>query len=172
MATLNNLLNNSLGGVVPPGTVVAWGANNTPNGYIHCNGAAISRTLYADLFAAIGTTFGGGDGSSTFNVPDLRGEHIRGFDDGRGVDSGRGFGSFQDAMMPRHRHQTRSWYLYGWGHAQVQGGSHFGWGTSNEYTYEPFGGSSGERSIDVSGGVAEGTDLRVRTIALRYCIKF
>jgi hypothetical protein len=170
MATLNSLLNNSLGGVVPPGTVVAWGANNTPNGYIHCNGAAISRTLYADLFAAIGTTFGSGDGSSTFNVPDLRGEHIRGFDDGRGIDSGRGFGSFQNAMIPRHRHQTRSWYLYGWGHAQVQGGSHFGWGTSGEYRYEPFGDNSTQYALDAP--VAEGSELRVRTIALRYCIKF
>jgi hypothetical protein len=172
MATLNNLLNNSMGGVVPAGTVVAWGANNTPNGYIHCNGAAISRTLYADLFAAIGGNFGGGDGSTTFNVPDLRGEFIRGFDDGRGADSGRGFASAQAAMMPRHRHQTRSWYLYGWGHAQVQGGSHFGWGTSNEFRWEPFGDSANERDIDVAGGLAQGTDLRPRNVAMRFCIKF
>lgn len=172
MATLTNLLNNSMGGVVPAGTVVAWGANNTPTGYIHCNGAAVSRTLYADLFSAISTTFGGGDGSTTFNVPDLRGEHIRGFDDGRGIDSGRGFGSFQNAMFPRHRHYERSWYIYGWGQSEIQASSHFGWGSSNNFRLEQMGDSWNERSIDIGNGIAEGEYLRVRTVALRFCIKF
>jgi phage-related tail fiber protein len=53
------------------------------------------------LFAAIGTTWGGGNGSTTFNVPDLRGEFMRGWDDGRGVDSGRSFASFQNHAMQR-----------------------------------------------------------------------
>lgn len=80
---------------VVAGTIITYAANSIPSGYLKANGAAVSRTTYADLFAAIGTTFGVGDGSTTFNLPDLRGEFIRGFDDGRGVDSGRVFGSAQ-----------------------------------------------------------------------------
>ena len=56
---------------VLPGSVIAWAANSTPNGYLLCNGAAVSRTPYAALFAAIGTTYGTGDGSTTFNLPNL-----------------------------------------------------------------------------------------------------
>ena len=55
----------------PPGTIIIWGANTAPNGYLICNGAAISRTTYARLFAAIGTTWGAGDGKTTFNVPNF-----------------------------------------------------------------------------------------------------
>lgn len=55
----------------PVGTVI-WSASSTaPDGYVVCNGAAVSRTTYADLFAAIGTTYGTGDGSTTFNLPNL-----------------------------------------------------------------------------------------------------
>ncbi len=79
----------------PPGAVIAYAAPRPPEGWLECNGATISRTAYADLFAAIGTVFGVGDGATTFSLPDLRSEFIRGFDDGRGVDSARDFGTAQ-----------------------------------------------------------------------------
>lgn len=79
------------------GQVGFFAMSTAPTGFLKANGAAISRTTYANLFSAIGTTFGAGDGSTTFNVPDLRGEFTRGWDDGRGVDSGRVFGSAQAA---------------------------------------------------------------------------
>lgn len=82
---------------IPAGAVIYVARNTPPTGYIKANGAAISRTTYAALFAAIGTTFGAGNGSTTFNVPDLRGNFLRGFDDGRGIDSGRVFGTEQNA---------------------------------------------------------------------------
>jgi microcystin-dependent protein len=66
-----------------------------PSGWFECNGAEISRTDFSELFEVIGTTFGEGDGINTFNLPDLRGEFIRGWDNGRGVDPGREFGSNQ-----------------------------------------------------------------------------
>ena len=89
---------------LPPGTVIFYAADTAPTGYLKANGAVISRTTYADLFAAIGTTFGAGDGSTTFGLPDLRGEFIRGWDDGRGVDSGRAFGSAQSSDNLSHTH--------------------------------------------------------------------
>lgn len=68
------------------GTVAFFARSSAPTGWLKCNGAAISRTDYADLFDSIGTTYGAGDGSTTFNLPDLRGEFVRCWDDGRGVD--------------------------------------------------------------------------------------
>lgn len=71
----------------PPGTIVTTAASSTPTGFVECNGSAISRTAYASLFTAIGTAFGAGDGSSTFNVPDLRGRCPIGAGTGSGLSS-------------------------------------------------------------------------------------
>lgn len=82
------------------GFVEAFSSNTPPTGWLECNGVAISRTTYISLYTAIGTTYGVGDGLTTFNIPDLRGEFIRGWDNGKGVDSGRVFGSSQlDALQ-------------------------------------------------------------------------
>jgi len=77
------------------GAVAFFAMSTAPAGYLKANGAAVSRTAYATLFAKIGTTFGVGDGITTFTLPDFRGEFLRGYDDGRGVDSGRGIGTSQ-----------------------------------------------------------------------------
>ena len=89
------------GAGAPVGTIQYFAMDAPPAGYLKADGTLISRTVYADLFAAIGTTYGAGDGTTTFALPDLRGEFVRGFDDGRGVDSSRVFGSTQgDAQYP------------------------------------------------------------------------
>jgi len=92
----------------PPGTLIFHCGSSAPSGYIKANGATISRTTYAALFNALGTTYGAGDGSTTFKVPDMRGEFPRGWDDGRGVDSGRSFGSSQAEMINQHKHWISS----------------------------------------------------------------
>lgn len=89
---------------VPPGAVSAFARSSAPSGWLKCNGAAVSRTTYAGLFSAIGTTFGAGNGSTTFNVPELRGEFIRGWADGRSVDTGRTLGSAQGDAFDSHTH--------------------------------------------------------------------
>lgn len=66
--------------VEPIGTIFAFAGNDIPAGYLPCNGGAISRTTYADLFAVIGTTYGSGDGSTTFNLPNLTDKFIQGSD--------------------------------------------------------------------------------------------
>ena len=81
----------------PVGSVYTFAGATVPTGWLKCNGALLSRTTYASLFAVIGTTYGAGDGSTTFALPDLRGEFVRGVDDGRGVDAGRTLGSAQAA---------------------------------------------------------------------------
>jgi microcystin-dependent protein len=57
---------------IPTATIVPWSDSSVPSGFLECNGAAVSRSTYADLFAIVGTTYGSGDGSTTFNVPDLQ----------------------------------------------------------------------------------------------------
>lgn len=89
---------------VRPGVVEFFAGTAVPSGYLKCDGAAVSRSTYADLFAAIGTRYGVGDGATTFNLPDARGEFIRGWDDGRGVDGGRSLGSWQDQELQAHSH--------------------------------------------------------------------
>ncbi len=79
----------------PAGTVQYFANTTPPNGYLECNGAAVNRTTYAELFAAIGITYGPGNGSTTFNLPDLRGEFIRGYDNGKGADPSRVIGTWQ-----------------------------------------------------------------------------
>ena len=79
----------------PVGTIQLWTTSTPTLNWMACNGAAISRTTYAQLFSVIGTTYGSGDGSTTFNIPDLRGKFVRGYDAGAGVDPARVFGSSQ-----------------------------------------------------------------------------
>lgn len=88
----------------PAGKVSYFAMSTAPTGWLKANGALISRTTYAALFAAIGTTFGVGDGATTFAVPDLRGEFLRGWDDGRGVDPGRSNCSGQLDLFKSHAH--------------------------------------------------------------------
>lgn len=98
----NLMLNNAQ--VVLPGSMMFWPKSTPPTGWLKRNGAAISRTTYANLYAVIGTTFGAGDGSTTFNLPDDRALFERGWDDGRGLDSGRTFGSQQSSQNLSHQH--------------------------------------------------------------------
>lgn len=72
--------------ISPAGTIILSASQLTPSGHLKANGALVSRTAYSALFAAIGTTYGQGDGSTTFALPDLRSQFIRGFDDGKGID--------------------------------------------------------------------------------------
>jgi microcystin-dependent protein len=86
------------------GEVSFYAMATPPAGKLKANGAAVSRTTYANLFARIGTTHGAGDGSTTFNLPDMRGYFPRGWDDGRGIDSGRALGSTQAYQNASHTH--------------------------------------------------------------------
>lgn len=74
----------------PVGTIIAFGSLTPPTGFLYCNGQQVSRTQYSKLFAAIGTSYGSGDGSTTFHLPDLRGRFLRGANNGSGNDPDSG----------------------------------------------------------------------------------
>lgn len=94
----------------PAGAIVAWPTSSAPSGWLLCDGAAVDRTTYAALFAVIGATYGAGDGSTTFNLPDLRGRVIVGLDAGQsefdalGEAGGAKAHTLTESEMPAHTH--------------------------------------------------------------------
>ena len=142
-------------GVVPTGVVLYFARSTPPANFLKCNGAAVSRTTYAALFAVVGVGFGAGDGSTTFNLPDLRAEFIRGADDGRGIDSGRTLGSLQMDEFKSHTHQLDTMGVAGGVVGIVQEGFHGGSGKISSGTTP-------------SGGI----ETRPRNVALLACIKY
>lgn len=159
---------------VPPGAVLFFAATTPPPGFLKANGATISRSVYAKLFAAVGTTFGSGDGSTTFTLPDMRGEFPRGWDDSRGVDSGRALGSAQGDAIRNitggvdTNHSLKMYY---------PGGGNFGAFALTGSTGATVGGSAssgfyGAFNFDASRQVPTASENRPRNIALLACIKF
>jgi phage-related tail fiber protein len=146
------------------GAVAFFGLNTAPAGWLKANGALVSRTTYASLFTVIGTTYGAGDGSTTFALPDMRGEFPRGWDDGRAVDSGRVFGSAQTDAFQGHRHGTNSAF---WGPNFASGGS--GGGNLGNIL-ENF--VTGPITDTVNGTPRTTSETRPRNLALLACIKF
>lgn len=156
---------------VPAGIIGHFSMESAPSGWLKANGAAISRTSYASLFSAIGTTFGDGDGATTFNVPDIRGEFIRGFDNGRGIDSGRVIGSFQSDAMQGHKHRM----------LDPAGGTPQSWGATggSQFFVDGYGtvaNGSNNTGIPVTDGT-NGTpriakETRPRNAAFLACIKY
>ena len=136
---------------VPTGAIAYFAHTTVPFGWLKANGAAVSRTVYANLFALIGTTYGAGDGRTTFNLPDLRGEFIRSWDDGRTVDNGRVLGSWQADEFRSHSH---------------------GIGISRMSDTDR-GSNPSTVSVDTVGQTdpAGGIETRPRNIALLACIK-
>ena len=171
---------------VPTGAVFCVAVATIPTGYLECNGAAVSRTTYAALFSFIGTQYGAGNGSSTFNLPDLRGEFVRGFDNGRGVDSGRSIGSSQSGQNlshdhdadasatsnvsdPGHRHPSR-----GYGNDDDGGNQYTGSGNNDVRSNAIEDATTGisvatNVSIDVDND--GGNEARPRNVAMMYIIR-
>ncbi|AKA22055.1 phage tail protein [Pseudomonas chlororaphis] len=92
--------------IVPAGSLLVTFSRKPQPGYLRANGAAVSRTAFARLFAEIGTFWGAGDGATTFNLPDARGIFLRDVDDGRGLDAGRVQGSVQFSQNLWHAHSA------------------------------------------------------------------
>lgn len=132
------------------GDVKFWPASSAPAGWLKANGAAVSRTTYAALFLVIGTTYGAGDGSTTFNVPDLRGEFVRAWDDGKGVDIGRVLGAAQGDAFKIHNHTITQQAS----NAGTGGMSGVGYGAGYETSY------------------VGGNETRPRNVAMLACIKY
>jgi microcystin-dependent protein len=90
---------------IPSGSLLMWPTGSAPAGYLLCDGTAVSRTTYAALFAIIGTTYGVGNGSNTFNIPDFRGRFPLGVSGSYGLAT---TGGSADAVVVSHTHTATS----------------------------------------------------------------
>jgi microcystin-dependent protein len=165
--------------LVAPAEAIAFVCQNTaPTGWLKANGDAVSRTTYANLFAALGTTFGAGNGSTTFNLPDLRGEFLRGWADGRAVDTGRTLGSAQGEGTQNHKHTMPMGFdsnaFYGWQDgggnpiygSEVQSGANRTSGTGTTQSGTTLRIAYTDQMRDING------ETRPRNISLLAVIKF
>lgn len=143
---------------VPTGAVQSFAMRSVPYGWLPCDGREVDRTEYDRLFNIIGTVYGSGDGSSTFNLPDLRGEFIRGWDDGRGVDPDRNFGSNQEDELKSHTHTLKG------NNRETISSQSTAPGLWRDDAEEE---ATDEDSILPTGG----SETRPRNVALLYCIK-
>ena len=160
------------------GEVAYFARTTPPSGWLKANGAAVSRTTYAALFAAIGTTFGAGDGRTTFNLPDLRGEFIRGLDDGRNIDRGRRLGTAQGDAI-RNITGKLDGSAMGSGNQVLEGKMIASGAIGTTYQQRQWSGDQGgwgEQSVsfdfDASRVVPTTNENRPRNVALLACIKY
>ena len=156
-----------VGDQVSVGTIVSQAVSTPPTGYLECDGAELSRTTYADLFAAIGDDFGIGDGVNTFNLPDFRGEFLRGWDHGAGNDpdaatrTDRGDGTTGDVIGSKQDGQNKA-------HSHTQAGGAYAALTGGSNTFQ------GTNAGAWWGGTTSngGNEARPRNINVMFCIKY
>lgn len=140
---------------LPVGAMVPFPKGTVPPGFLEVDGSVQSTATYPDLAAYLGTTFNtGGEGAGNFRLPDSRGEFLRGWDHGRGVDAGRGIGTSQLDELKAHTHTINNQSSYG------SGGS-----SGPQHT----GSKAGE--LGTPTNPAGGAETRPRNLAVMWCIK-
>jgi microcystin-dependent protein len=159
--------------LLPAGAVQAFAMNSAPSGWLAADGAAISRTTYASLFNAIGTTYGTGDGSTTFTLPDLRASFVR----GAGSDGVATAGTFGVKQADDFKSHTHTATVTDPGHTHTTNADNkviSGTGISNGPGFALAGTTinSSTTGITVANASTGGTETRPRNIAMLYCIKF
>ena len=152
----------------PTGTILSYIGETEPDEYYFCHGQLKSRVEDAKLFAILGVRFGEGDGGTTFQLPDFRGEFLRGADAGKGVDSGRELGSNQNDQFQNHAHSV-SWNNNTYFRAQpAPHGTSRGVGTVS-------GGWDRFQGLNISIGNPNsgnrGSETRPRNVAVHFIIK-
>ena len=151
----------------PPGSIMWFALSSAPDGWLKANGASVSTTSYAALFANIGYTWGGS--GSTFRLPELRGEFPRSWDDGRGADSGRGFANAQGQDWKGFYQTNGGSNTTSYSHGEVyMGKSIFG-------TFSGAPGMFGGRWAAPAAAIGyawDTSEIRPRNRALLACIKY
>lgn len=153
---------------VPVGTILPFAGNNVPEGFLACNGAAVSRTTYSALFSAIGTTYGGGNGSSTFNVPQIEDNRFLEFSSTRGTK--------KNAGLPNIKGEIKDGYQFGNAGIAVTctgafayGGNSSNRGTGDENGYSYNFSFNASRSSSIYGA---STTVQPKSLTVRAIIKY
>lgn len=168
---------------LPAGAIQEFAMNTPPVGWLACDGSAVSRSGNFGLFTAIGVIWGAGDGVTTFNLPDFRGTFRRAWDNGKGIDPGRVFGSYQADNFASHTHLQNS-HAHG-----VTDPGHSHNYTSNSQTFNAASGTNGvseplfsqatgtvATGVSINAGTAVnqatgGTETTVKNFATLVCIR-
>lgn len=162
-----------------PGEIKAYAGTTVPTGYLECNGAEVSRAAYPELLNIIGTAFGSPVDVTKFKLPDLRGEFIRGWDHGRGIDPNRAIGTAENAQaaLLSHTHNTSvlDMPLTAFGefgkypsHFSEKGKGYFQYTAETQYGR----GHLTTTKTFISTAAASPAETRPRNIALMYIIKY
>ena len=178
-----SILSPQANALCPPGSVLAYMGASVPAGWLLCDGSAVSRTTYPALFAAIGIASGQGDGSTTFNVPDMRGEFLRGVDRGAGRDpdtsvraannpggnTGDTVGSMQGDAFAQHYHGTAI-------NSPNNDASLSAWNTGTQLAanaaYTMWGSSSGSAPSQNTQEIGGSIETRPKNVYVNYIIKY
>lgn len=163
----------------PTGKIDLFATSTPPNGWLECDGSAISRTAYPALnnlasTASYAVPWGPGDGSTTFNIPDLRGYFVRSWDHGAGRDSGRTFGSTQGDAFGSHTHSAvvhDPGHHHGYGATQSSGSSTTSAVTSSGRLLGTAQTDTATTGISVTNSSVGSSETRPKNIALLYAIK-
>ena len=147
---------------VPAGAIMAFAMNSAPSGWLSANGSAVSRTTYATLFTAIGTTYGSGNGSTTFNLPNLSGIFVRasGSQVIDGITYNKSFANKEGDAFQGHHHDNNAVNRPGGG--TVVNGSAISIGAAS--VTDPI-------TDGVNGTPRTASETRPANIALLHCIK-
>jgi microcystin-dependent protein len=152
-------------GGVPAGAILPFAMNSAPAGWLAADGSNVNRTTYAALFAAISTTYGAGDGSTTFALPDLRGIFVRGSGSQTisGITYNKTFAAKEGDAFQGHRHDTSVALntAAASGSGSVAAGGGFGSVTITDPTTDT-----------TNGTPRTASETRPANIAMLYCIKF
>ena len=185
-------VSNGIGGTIgalPPGVVMPYAGPSAPANWLLCGGQAVSRTDYGSLFAVIGTTYGSGDGSTTFNVPDLRGRVVAGVDNMGGTDAGRldwantlgtnggaQTHTLTEAQIPRHTHVQNA-HSHGPGNETrfvTNSGQLIAGLTAGNALYSPFNAATSTANATATNqntGGGQAHNIMQPTMVMNYIIK-
>lgn len=148
---------------MPIGGVIMTAFNSDHGNLMVCNGRGLNRYQYASLFSRIGYTYGGG--GDVFNIPDLRGVVVRGWDAGRGLDPGRGFGDYQGDMFAYHEHALQMLLQSGGNIPSWQAGYELKYAEKNDQRVAGL-----DPALSKAQGQG-GNETRMKNVTLNYVIR-
>lgn len=168
---LKNLDNTGTGFVIQPGTIIIWPGTIVPDGYLLCDGSEISRITYSALFEVIGTTYGPGDSSGTFNLPNFAARYPKGPSNSNPV------GRYGQQTLPNI---TGSISNDAWPQPMQATGAFYRSFLSATYRSSSIGAGNAEglqnfdasKSNSIYGNTSEGTEVNPFSITVNFCIKY
>ena len=165
-----NLIGDGVASDSEVGVIMSYAGTSVPTGFLECDGSAVSRSTYAELFSKIGVTWGSGDGSTTFNLPDGRSGFLVGAGTGTQftVNTNRSVGDYNDDQLQDHEHEVKNNSSFG---LEYQGATVTGGANGNVNADNPFNAAVDYFAKDISTG-RSGTETVPNSLAVKFIIRY